>query len=486
VKIASKKPRRICYNSDAFTVAGKGKQVGKTRSWAAYPATYRAAEIQILLGWVRAGVSGAVIGGPGSGKSNLLGYICNRPDVIQPGPEGGEDIYFIALDLNNLPGSDLATFYRSILRAFYETRDRFDDALRARLVSLFAEYQHTADPFVAQTALRAWLLQLQERDARVVFVIDRFDWFCEQAPAEMADSLRGLRDSFKDTVSFIAGTRRELVYFAEREALGELYELLDTFACWMQPMAVADARALVTQETSGRLSSEEEIGRLLALSGGYPALLKTACHWWLSQETLPPPETWAELLCRFPAMAYRLEALWQSFSSVEQQALYSLLDRESAAPPGSPQAEQRQQALAKLQAQGIIAGGADTWRIRSGLMAAYAATASSGSRGGLRLDGATGAIFQGEAPLDDLSPLEGALLRYLLAHPYARHTHTELIEAAWPEDTLRAGVSTEALYQVVRGLRRKIEPYPSRPRYVVSWRGTPEGGYRCFPEGRPG
>jgi hypothetical protein len=51
---------------------------------------------------------------------------------------------------------------------------------------------------------------------------------------------------------------------------------------------------------------------------------------------------------------------------------------------------------------------------------------------------------------------------------------------------MKDGVTTEALYQVVRGLRRKIEPDVGRPRYITGWRGTPEGGYRCFPEGRAG
>jgi hypothetical protein len=456
--------------------------VGKTRSWAAYPGTYRASEVQLLLDWIRAGVSGAVIGGPGSGKSNLLGFICNRPDLLA----ADAGIILIPLDLNNLPVNDLATFYRTILRACYEARDRYDDDLRSVIVSLFLDYQHTPDPFVAQTAVREWLLRLQQDEMRVVFVVDRFDWFCEHASPEMADTLRGLRDSFKDTVSYIVGSRRELVYFADREALGELYELLDTFACWIQPMAESHARQLVAQETGTRQPAEAELRRLLALSGGYPALLKTACHWWLSQTTLPPVEEWAGTLCRFPALAYRLEALWQSFSSIEQQALQSLVSSGITTPATGQRGDVRQQALANLEKQGIVHNVGGTWQVRSELLAAYVNSLAACSRGGLWLQAATDTVYQGEAAVDDLSPLEGMLLRHLLAHPYTRHTHTALIEAAWPEDTLRAGVSTEALYQVVRGLRRKIEPQPSRPRYIINWRGTPEGGYCCFPEGRPG
>lgn len=327
---------------------------------------------------------------------------------------------------------------------------------------------------------------MQQEGKRVVFVVDRFDWFCERASPEMADTLRGLRDSFKDTVSFIVGSRHELVYYADREALGELYELLDTFACRIQPMEESHARQLVEQETGARKPADAQLRRLLALSGRYPSLLKTACHWWLSQEVLPPGDEWVGVLSRFPAMAYRLEALWQSFSAVEQQTLQSLVFSDSSILTTGQPGDVRRRALTDLEAQGIVHDAAGAWQIRSELLAAYAGSQASRSRGGLWLQEATETVYQGESPVNDLSPLEGMLLRHLLEHPYVRHTHTELIEAAWPEDTLRAGVSTEALYQVVRGLRRKIEPQPSRPRYIINWRGTPEGGYRCFPEGRPG
>ena len=454
------------------------------RSWAAYPDTYRAREVQIVLAWIRTGVGGAVVGGPGSGKSNLLGFLCHRPDVVQPGLEADTPVFLIPLDLNNLPNQDLSTLYRAILRGFYEARERLNGDLHEKITTLFGEHQSSSDPFVAQSALREWLLRLQREGGRCVLVVDRFDWFCEHAPAEMAATLRGLRDSFKDTLSYIVGTRREPVYFADREALGELYELLDTFTCWIRPLVEADARRLVAQETGARRITEEEVRHLLQLSGNYPSLLKAACHWWLSQETLPPREAWVEHLLRFPALAHRLELLWQALTMTEQQALQSLLS-----PGGSPSARgsqgQQQRAMARLEAQGLVRRAGGSREIRSRLLAAHAAAEAPTSPGGLWLDDETDIVYRGDSPLDDLSPLEGALLRALLRQPYTRHTHTELIEAAWPEDTLRAGVSTEALYQVVRGLRRKVEPRPSRPRYIVNWRGTPEGGYRCFPEGKP-
>ena len=464
--------------------------MGNARAWAAYPDDYRRREVQILLDWVRTGVSGAVVGGPGSGKSNLLGFICHRPDVWRTALPSHGDIFLIPLDLNNLPVNDLSNLYRAILRACYEVRARFEDDLCQLIVSLFHEHRDSTDPFVAQSALREWLLRLRKQEKRVVLVVDRFDWFCQHASASMSDSLRGLRDSFKETLSFIAGTRHELRYFADWEALGELYELLDTFTCWIQPLEERHARQMIAQEVGGRQVDEHEVGCLLALSGGYPALLKTACHWLLLQPEPPPADAWVEGLRAFPAMACRLEGLWQSFTVSEQQALQSLL-APNAVPAANAQAatgrmeERRQRALSKLEAQGLLRRCDGAMQIRSELLAAHVGSSRYPVPGSLWLDTQSDSFYQGTAPLDNLSPLEESLLRYLLQHPQVRHTHTELIEAAWPEDTLRAGVSTEALYQVVRGLRRKIEPRPSRPRYIVNWRGAPEGGYRCFPEGMP-
>ena len=107
------------------------------RDWKAYPATYRAREIKQLAGWIQAGESGSIIGLPGAGKSNLLGFLSHRPDVLEQYlPNTQSKLVLVWVDLNNMPDSDLATFFRVVLRSFYEARTRLaaiEESLGTRL-----------------------------------------------------------------------------------------------------------------------------------------------------------------------------------------------------------------------------------------------------------------------------------------------------------------------------------------------------------------
>ena len=125
------------------------------RSWKAYRLTYRAEQMKTLAGWILAGVSGSVVGLAGAGKSNLLGFLCHRPDALQSylAPQAGP-VALIPVDLNNLPSNTLPTFYRVILRSFYEVRDRFDQSLQQAIADLYWENRTARDPFLPQSALR--------------------------------------------------------------------------------------------------------------------------------------------------------------------------------------------------------------------------------------------------------------------------------------------------------------------------------------------
>jgi len=76
----------------------------------------------------------------------------------------------------------------------------------------------------------------------------------------------------------------------------------------------------------------------------------------------------------------------------------------------------------------------------------------------------------------DLTPMEFSLLETLMATPGRAFRRDELLEAV-------QGIAFEAYERTVdahiKNLRRKIEPDPARPRYVLTVRGV---GYRLNPE----
>jgi DNA-binding response OmpR family regulator len=108
----------------------------------------------------------------------------------------------------------------------------------------------------------------------------------------------------------------------------------------------------------------------------------------------------------------------------------------------------------------------------------------AGGEGAIWQDKQTDEFYRGDKPLRALTPIHARILQYLSENPYVRLTYGEIIFNCWPHDK-REEVTNEALAQQIRGLRQAIESNPSRPCYIVNWRGHPEGGYQFFPEGKP-
>jgi ABC-type cobalamin/Fe3+-siderophores transport system ATPase subunit len=79
-------------------------------------------------------------------------------------------------------------------------------------------------------------------------------------------------------------------------------------------------------------------------------------------------------------------------------------------------------------------------------------------------------------PESELTAKEALLLKYLQAHPNQVCEKDELMRAVWPEvKVYDEGLQDDSLAQLVRRLRRKIEPDPSNPTHIVN---VPGRGYR--------
>lgn len=446
-----------------------------------YEPGFRAREVQQIAGWIRAGVSGSVVGLPGAGKSNLFSFMSQYPQWVRAhvGRSFQHQIVIIAADLNNLADGRLATLYRLILRAFYEGRMQFSPELAQRFTDLFTDMKGVSDSFVLQSALRDVLQNGCSHALRIVLLLDRFDAFCAMADPAMTNTLRGLRDSFKQTLCYIVGMQQAIAYLPNPTALGELYHLLDLHTLWLGPMTRTDSTYMIAQEAVrfGHTPPDRGvIDSLCRITGRFPALLKAACHWWVTQEMLPSRSEWTAVLSALPSTQFRLRELWVGLDQEEQAALSAVANGRAA----------DEAVLCRLLQKGLICRAAAGLQIRGELLHRYVQRADPPGRGRLCLDEETNNIFQGGKLLRDLSPLAQSVLRFLLRYPHIRHTKTEIIEHAWPDDQLRQGITDDSLYRVVADLRKVIEPDAGKPIYLVTWRGQPEGGYQLFPEGRPG
>jgi two-component system KDP operon response regulator KdpE len=90
---------------------------------------------------------------------------------------------------------------------------------------------------------------------------------------------------------------------------------------------------------------------------------------------------------------------------------------------------------------------------------------------GLRLVKARGREFH-------LTPKEFDLLRYLISTPNVAIPHAKLLQAVWGPDY---GDQVEYLRVFVNQLRKKIEPDPAHPRYLLT---EPWVGYRLVIDGK--
>jgi hypothetical protein len=298
--------------------------------------------------------------------------------------------------------------------------------------------------------------------------------------------------------------------------LGDMYVLLDRYVCWVGPMVEADARQLMAQELGTVPASgpaveklektiplaEEKIQLLLALTGRFPALLKAACHWWLVAKEKPALSDWTEVLLADRTLQYRLEELWAGLTQEEQLVLsevQKLQVRAVSSEDGEEQTQNDQKKLAKafeglnkqsgpvlarLIDKGLCRQTEPGWGLVGDLLAAYVTQVEGRGRGKIWSD--TAEFYQGQTPLEGLTPLEREVLSFLLKHPRERHSKSVLIDHAWPDEFVREGIADDSLFQVIKKLRQKIEPIPSKPCYIITWRGQPEGGYQFFPEGKPG
>ena len=251
--------------------------------------------------------------------------------------------------------------------------------------------------------------------SRLCLLFDRFDALHGEAVDILYSNLRALRDAHKYDLTYAIATRRPIA------KSNELAELFFGNTLWLGPLSPDNARWSVTQyaRRKGMTWEDATIERLVSLSGGYPAFLRAACEAHAAGTALE-----AEALRVSPAVQRRLDEFWAD-APTDDDLKHSRL-------AGHP------------------------WLNRPGTVA-----------GSLDFD------------VSQLTAKEHLLLQYLQNHPGQVCEKDELIRAVWAEDVaFIIGIRDDSLAQLVRRLRKKIEPDEAQPRFVLT---IPGRGYRYRP-----
>jgi hypothetical protein len=438
--------------------------------WADFPDTYRSEQIETIAKWIAVGDSGVVIGGSGTGKSNLVGFFTTRQDVVGRHLPGAVDDYlFLHMDVNSLPTVTTPFFYRSMLLTLQRAAGEIDPALVAQINQSMAGLIGPEDTLGLHFALQtAHDLLINSAQKRLVWIMDRFDEACVKLEATTLNSLRNLRDHnrVKGRLSYVLFTRHPLARLRNPRDYDEFHEIVIPNTCWVGPMVPRDARWMAQQmaERHQVTFGGAAIQLLIDLSGGLPAFLKAACTA-LATGTLWPGEsafTWLDRILEELPVQRNCQEMWDDLQPGEKDVL-------SAIAAGVAEEKLDAATIHYLEQASLLARTPNGVRIFSPIFELFVIRQKVYVASGISFDAVTGAVRVNDKTLRvKLTPEEHRVLAYLAERKGEACTLADLLvhispngaSAVAPQGYLQDSATDEReaqLLETVQQLRDKIE-----------------------------
>jgi len=437
-----------------------------------------------LLSWLydRASKSRCVslVGVNNVGKSSLLRDFRSREVRARLAPDIDGHIHIFHVDCNRMLEISEQAFYELILRVLLQTLGQEDSTL---LADIHKAYEQLISPpsklHIPLSFNQAITALVENQLSQAVIVFDEFDSAFRALDGRVFLNLQALKDRYEGKLSYIAATHRRLIHLRMGEDVDDFIEIFGVDVRYVPPLNEQDSRILI-QTCAREMSAsfdEDDIAFLLTQAGGHPVLLELACRK-LAQITGEQQRSTSanqlihrevrDLLRRDPGMSAECQKIWRDLTDMEQQTLESIF---------WPEREHLPEALDELMRKGILLDDGDEPRFFSALFEDFLHRRVRGRRGpqkGVRVDVESGQVMVDGKLIQNLTRLEFRLLLLLYGRLNKICDKYSIVEAVWGEEYVDE-VYDSAIEKLVSRLRKKIEPDPSNPRYVITVRGR---GYK--------
>ncbi|GAB4579142.1 MAG: hypothetical protein Fur0022_18800 [Anaerolineales bacterium] len=436
---------------------------------------FREADTAKIMRLVRAGESISIVGATGVGKSNFCTQLLN---VEIQKKHFGSDVasyLFVRVNFHQLPDFSIRSIYSLILEqleAVYPQFSQLQD-VAAKLGQIHNMLLDAGTDVVKVNYYFRLVINtlLAGNITKIVFVFDHFRRVYQEAEPLFFTNLRGLRDMYKFRLSYVLSTQDTLPNLALMDSeRSEFYELVATNELGLAPYQREDAELLL-ERISARYQfelSNDLVSTLLKLTGGHAGLLRAALPKLVNLEVgrKKGVKKLVQMLIQEPSIQFECERTWDNLSREEQHYLYHATK--------NLHLEDQNQARKRLQLKGFLTS---TNKIFSPLFSAYVQDQGFSDRPPIELDEAGRVWVYGEI-CKFLSQIEYGIFKTLWEHRDKQEavTKDELILTGWHHKGAK-DISDEALTQHISRLRKKLEPDPEHPIFIIT---VPGVGYRLI------
>ncbi|MBI2443087.1 MAG: winged helix-turn-helix domain-containing protein [Candidatus Levybacteria bacterium] len=429
-----------------------------------YPADTWFNEVGQIIKFVKEGKSSQLIGAPGVGKYAIFGLLSYNHDVrVRHLGEEQTSYHFVQIDFSEIRNRPLMDVMKMLFLALTDSlRDRKMMDCYNVLNEFFRNALSMQDELVMTEELKHALETLvYEHNLTTVYLFERFEEYVPTLTSEFFTNLRLIRNRVKYHFSVVFSVNKPLEDLLEPQVYADFYDQFTGNVIYMPLFDKASTAFRIEQieEVSGKKVPESVVNELVKLTGGHGKLMRMCVEAYLAAEE--KPKDLEKFLFEQQTVRAALAEIWFSLSPVEQAAMRETHNAE----------KEEASSLEYLEHIGLLKNKSITIPLLAWYMSSSQRVRES-SAGKIAYDEAANKITKGSLTLsDDLTSSEFLMLRYLVLHPEEIVSREQLINVVWGDNRSTAGVTDQALDQLIFRLRKKIEENPNEPRHTQTVKG---------------